>query len=90
MTGIRRGRTAAAVAVVALGLGLGACTDTLVEPKDRISGENVFDEPRAYTAFLAKLYAGLAVSGQQGPAGQNDIGGIDEDFRQYLRGYWQL
>ena len=90
MKNMRRGRAAVAVAVLAIGLGLGACTDTLVEPKDRISGENVFDEPQAYTAFLAKLYAGLAVSGQQGPSGNNDIGGIDEGFGQYLRGYWQL
>jgi starch-binding outer membrane protein, SusD/RagB family len=90
MKNIKRIRGTVALAVMAMGLGLSACTDVLVEPQDRISGENVFDEPQAYTAFLAKLYAGLAVSGQQGPAGNNDIGGIDEGFGQYLRGYWQL
>lgn len=90
MNSKRRGRAAVAVAVLAMGLGASACTDVLVEPQDRISGENVFDEPTAYTSFLAKLYAGLAVSGQQGPSGNNDIGGIDEGFGQYLRGYWQL
>src|ERR687890_166063 len=44
---------------------------------------------RACTAFLAKIYAGLAVSGQQGAAGQPDISGIDEGFSQYLRLYWE-
>ena len=31
-----------------------------------------------YTQFLAKVYAGLAVSGQEGPAGKPDIEGFDE------------
>jgi starch-binding outer membrane protein, SusD/RagB family len=37
---------------------------------------------------LAKLYASFAVSGQQGPAGDSDIAGIDEGFGTYLRAYW--
>ncbi len=62
--------------------------DTL--PLDpNVSTSNVaFDKPEAYLQVLAKLYAGYAVSGQQGPAGQADISGIDEGFGQYLRGYW--
>ncbi len=39
--------------------------------------------------MLAKIYAGLAVSGQRGPAGNGDIQGIDEGFSQYLRLYWE-
>ena len=34
-----------------------------------------------YTQFLAKVYAGLAVSGQEGPAGKPDIEGFDESSR---------
>lgn len=41
-----------------------------------------------YKSGLAKIYASFAVSGQQGPAGQSDIEGIDEGFGQYLRAYW--
>jgi hypothetical protein len=48
----------------------------------------VYDNPEAYRQVLAKLYAGLAVSGQQGPSGQPDISGIDEGFGQYIRGLW--
>ena len=55
---------------------------------DIITADKAFEDPESYTQFLAKCYAGLAVSGQQGPAGQGDISGIDEGFGQYLRGYW--
>jgi starch-binding outer membrane protein, SusD/RagB family len=70
--------------------GAAGCTDLLVEPRSAAAGEAVFNDPGAYRAYLAKLYTGLAVSGQQGPAGAGDISGIDEGFSQYLRLLWQL
>jgi hypothetical protein len=70
-------------------MGVAGCTDTVVEPKSTITEANIFSDPGSYRAFLAKIYAGLAVSGQQGPAGQPDISGIDEGFSQYLRLYWE-
>jgi starch-binding outer membrane protein, SusD/RagB family len=66
-----------------------ACTDTGVEPKSTITDANVFNDPGSYRAFLARVYVGLAVSGQQGPSGQADIQGIDEGFSQYLRLFWE-
>ncbi|MEN0002589.1 MAG: RagB/SusD family nutrient uptake outer membrane protein [Bacteroidota bacterium] len=60
---------------------------TPIDP-DEVTGEDVFKDLSGYTGLLAKLYAGLAVSGQQGPAGQADIQGIDEGFGQYLRALW--
>lgn len=68
-----------------------ACVDdlnTIPLDEDVITSGVVYDDPNAYEQVLAKVYAGLAVSGQQGPAGQSDIEGIDEGFGQYLRGYW--
>lgn len=57
---------------------------------DIISASVVYTDAASYKKVLAKLYAGLAVSGQEGPAGVNtsDIEDIDEGFGQYLRGYW--
>lgn len=78
-----------ALATAAILIGAGGCTDTVVQPKSAITSANVFNDPSSYRAFLAKVYAGLAVSGQQGPAGQPDIQGIDEGFSQYLRLYWE-
>jgi len=62
--------------------------DTVPIDEDVITSEDIFDDPEAYEQVLAKLYAGLAISGQEGPAGDADIGGIDEGFGQYLRGYF--
>ncbi len=80
-------------AAAVLMLGAAGCTDTTVEPKSNVTGANVFNDPNSYKGFLAKLYAGLAVTGQQGPAGTNttqDIKQIDEGYSQYLRVFWYL
>jgi starch-binding outer membrane protein, SusD/RagB family len=55
---------------------------------DSQDAEALFKDPASYKQFLAKLYSGLATSGQQGPSGSPDISGIDEGFSQYVRGYW--
>ena len=60
---------------------------TPIDP-DVITAEKAFDNPEAYTQFLAKCYAGLAVGGQEGGDGMPDISGIDGGFSQYLRQYW--
>lgn len=62
--------------------------DQVPEDKDIVLADELFNDPAAYKQVLAKLYAGLAVSGQEGPAGNSDISGIDEGFGEYLRGYW--
>ncbi|HSW36182.1 MAG TPA: RagB/SusD family nutrient uptake outer membrane protein, partial [Candidatus Limnocylindrales bacterium] len=50
-----------------------------------LTAADVFDDPTSYQRFLAKLYAGLSLTGQEGPSGMPDISGIDEGFSQYLR-----
>lgn len=77
------------VAVAFLFLGAAGCTDTSELPTSTIPETTYFDDPSSYRTMLAKIYAGLAVSGQQGPAGDGDIKGIDEGFSQYLRLYWE-
>jgi len=66
------------------------CTDTVIEPKSTVTTANIFTNPASYKAFIAKVYGGLALTGQQGPTNQGDIGGLDEGFAQYVRIYWQL
>ena len=77
--------TAAAVLAVTA-----ACGDLTVQPKSTITSANIFTDPASYKAFLAKLYGGLVVTGQNGPDGNGDIAGIDEGFSQYMRGLWYL
>jgi hypothetical protein len=62
--------------------------DTLPLDEDVVTSASVYDDPDSYIQVLAKLYAGLAVSGQEGPSGDNDLSGLDEGFGQYLRAYW--
>ncbi len=81
------------IAIAGIFIMLVSCVKDLdTEPidPDSITAASVYDNPESYKQVLAKLYAGLAVSGQEGPAGAGDIGGIDEGFGQYLRGYWYM
>jgi hypothetical protein len=80
----------ALLAAALLLLGAVGCTDTTELPTSTITDVTYFDDPSSYRAFLARIYAGLAVSGQRGPAGDGDIEGIDEGFSQYLRLYWKM
>ncbi|WP_319230464.1 RagB/SusD family nutrient uptake outer membrane protein [Draconibacterium orientale] len=79
------------IIVLAALLAITSCTndlDTVPIDKDVVTSESVYENPNNYINVLAKLYAGLAVSGQQGPSGNNDLSGLDEGFGQYLRAYW--
>lgn len=67
-----------------------SCDQNLdIEPKYDVVSANVYKDFGNYKNILAKLYAGYAVTGQVGPTGNADIGGIDEGFSSYLRQYWQ-
>lgn len=79
------------LAIAVIATAMWSCTKDLdsdpIDPSS-ITSATVFNDQAAYKQALAKLYAGLAVSGQQGPAGNADISGIDEGFSTYLRQYW--
>ena len=74
----------------ALLLGVSGCTDITTEPQSTVTEANIFNDPASYQAFLAKLYGGFSLTGQQGPAGNGDIQLIDEGFSNYLRQLWPL
>jgi len=70
---------------------LGGCQKQMnLSPKYGLNADAVYADAANYENVLAKLYAGLAISGNQGPAGMPDIGGIDEGFSQYVRVLWNL
>ncbi len=81
------------ITVIAIILAITSCTkdlDTVPIDKDVVTSATIYDSPIAYRQVLAKIYAGLALTGQQGPAGDGDLMGIDEGFSSYLRNYWNL
>ena len=67
-----------------------ACTDLDLEPETTTTPGTYFVDGDAYEASLARVYSGLAVTGQSGPLGAADISSLDEGFSSYLRQYWQL
>ncbi len=62
--------------------------NTIPLDKDEITSATVFDTPESYKQFLAKIYGGLALTGQKGPNGAGDVAGIDEGESSYLRNLW--
>jgi starch-binding outer membrane protein, SusD/RagB family len=87
---MNRTTKAVSVAAVLMCLAGTGCTDPTVAPKSTVTSANIFNDPNSYRAFIAKIYGGLIVTGQRGPDGNPDIGGIDEGFGEYLRLYWYL
>ncbi len=69
-----------------------SCSNKLdLSPEDdRLLGDAAFEDPASYQAFLAKIYAGISLSGQDGPSGDPDLTGLDEGFSNYLRLYWMM
>lgn len=66
------------------------CTDLEVLPEDGFSEAQVFQDPAAYTSYLAKIYAAYSLTGQDGPSGDSDISIVnDEGFTSYIRVYWK-
>ena len=69
---------------------LASCTrDLNTSPVNAITSATVYSDFTNYKPILAKIYAGYAVSGQEGPAGKPDIAGIDEGFSSYIRQYFK-
>ncbi len=55
-----------------------------------VTPADVYSTPEGRLSALAKLYASFALSGQQGPAGNSDISGLDEGFGVYMREFWNV
>ncbi|MCB0426659.1 MAG: RagB/SusD family nutrient uptake outer membrane protein [Mangrovimonas sp.] len=79
--------------LLAISLAFVSCHNDLdqspIDP-DSFTEEDVFANATEAKSALAKLYASLALTGQQGPAGQPDIADIDEGFSQFTRMLFNL
>lgn len=76
------------LAALVLSLGMTSCLDDLdqtpIDP-DSFTEIDVYANEATAKSALAKLYAAFALTGQEGPAGQPDISGIDEGTSQFTR-----
>lgn len=59
-------------------------TDNILLP------EKAWQNPDSYSQFAAKIYAGFALSGNEGPAGMPDLSASDQGEATFLRSYWNL
>jgi hypothetical protein len=68
-----------------------SCTKDLerVSPS-ALTADELYKNEAGYRSSLAKIYGGFALTGNNGPDGNGDLGGIDEGFSSYLRSYWYL
>jgi len=67
------------------------CTKDLNRtPKYGETADELYSTVDGYQSALAKIYGGLALTGNTGPDGNGDLGGIDEGFSSYLRNLWNL
>lgn len=65
-----------------------SCTDDLSTTPlddDTLTSASLYENQQDYKQVLAKLYAGLALTGQVGGAGAPDIESDDEGFSNYIR-----
>jgi hypothetical protein len=70
---------------------MAACTKDLNRsPKYALTTDDLYKNEAGYKSSLAKIYGGFALTGNTGPDGSGDLGGIDEGFSSYLRNYWNL
>jgi hypothetical protein len=60
-----------------------------LKPTNGINSEVVYSNVDGYKSVLAKVYGAFATTGNQGPAGNGDIQGIDEGFSDFYRIFWE-
>src|SRR6266446_9708158 len=58
-------------------------------PTNDITASQVYSTPGGYKQAFVKVYAAFGLTGNQGPAGNGDIQGIDEGFSDFLRLYFK-
>ena len=80
----------AGMLVAAMAVATSCVNDLDRVPKYEVTSASVYKDFANYKPVLARLYATLAVSGQQGPSGKPDISGIDEGTSNYMRLLWKL
>lgn len=83
------------VAIALLALSTTSCTDDLntlpIDPNEVVGATVYGKEIGSYKSGLAKIYAGLAISGNKGGDDESDVAGVDGGSQaSFIRGLWNL
>lgn len=77
------------IATSLVAIGVSSCTKKLdLLPTNDVTSAQVYSTPAGYKQAFAKVYGSFALTGNQGPAGNGDVQGIDEGFSDFLRLYF--
>jgi len=69
--------------------GLMSCDkNKILSPNYQVTSQQVYSTPQGYIQAVAKVYGAMALTGNQGPAGNGDIQGIDEGTSDFFRLLW--
>jgi len=67
-----------------------SCSKKLdLTPTNDVTSLTVYSTPAGYKQVLGKVYGSFALTGNQGPAGNGDVQGIDEGFSDFYRLFWK-
>ena len=85
LSNIKRVSLACMVLVV-----IASCAKQLnLKPINDLTPETTYSTANGYKSVLAKVYGGLATTGNAGPAGASDIQGLDEGSQSpFIRGFF--
>jgi hypothetical protein len=82
--------TSISVIAILLLAALQSCTKyPNLKPTNDITSETVYANLAGYKSVLAKVYGSFSLTGNQGPAGDGDVQGIDEGFSDFFRLFWK-
>ena len=74
----------------AAAIAMASCAKKLdIYPTNDLTPATTYSTAAGYKSVLAKVYAGLATTGNRGPAGASDIQGLDEGSQSpFIRGFF--
>lgn len=78
-----------ALAFITLVIAQSCSKDLNLTPTNDTTSEVVYATPAGYKQVLGKVYGSFALTGNQGPAGNGDVQGIDEGFSDFYRLFWK-
>ncbi|MGH7237843.1 MAG: RagB/SusD family nutrient uptake outer membrane protein, partial [Candidatus Saccharimonadales bacterium] len=69
--------------------GLMSCNkNKILTPNYQVTAQQVYGTTKGITQAMAKVYGAFALTGNEGPAGNGDIAGIDEGTSDFFRLLW--
>jgi len=84
-------RNSAKILLVAgfIACGLMSCDkNKILSPNYEVTSQQVYSTFTGYSQAMAKVYGAFALTGNEGPAGNGDIAGIDEGTSDFFRLLW--